>query len=93
MERFRFLNQHREDICHRRLGESEELRVTMNVRELIARLEIADPDDLVVVDDDSRSLFLLNQKSGMYQPLDALEEGAIFTGRDKEFLCSLRVRF
>lgn len=64
----------------------------MNVRELIARLEIADPDDLVVVDVDSRTLFLLNQKCGMYQPLDALGNGGILTDRDKEFLCSLRVR-
>ena len=65
----------------------------MNVRELIARLEVADADDLVLVDADSSSLFLLNQKSGMYQPLDALTKGAALTERDKEFLCSLRVRF
>lgn len=65
----------------------------MKVRELIERLEIADPDDLVVVDADSRSLFVLSQKSGMYQPLHALEDGATLTDRDKEFLCSLRVRF
>ena len=65
----------------------------MNVRELIARLEIADPDDLVVVDADLRSLFLLNQKSGMYQPLDVPGDATALTERDKEFLCSLRVRF
>lgn len=65
----------------------------MNVRDLIAQLELADPDDLVVIGADSRSLFLLNQKSGMYQPLDAFREGAALTEQDKEFLCSLRVRF
>ncbi len=69
------------------------VRGLMNVRELIARLESADPDDLVVVEADSRSLFLLNQKSGMYQPVDVLTEGVSLTERDKEFLSSLRIRF
>jgi len=65
----------------------------MNVRELIARLEVADPDDLVVIDADSRSLFLLNQKSGMYQPWDVFSEAVALTERDNEFLSSVRVRF
>ena len=65
----------------------------MNVRELIARLEVADPDDLVVIDADSRSLFLLNQKSGMYQPWDVFSEAVALTERDKEFLSSVRVHF
>jgi hypothetical protein len=65
----------------------------MKVRELVARLAIADPEDIVVIDRDSQCLFLLNQRSGMFQPLDLLEEGAALTERDKEFLRSLRVRF
>jgi hypothetical protein len=64
----------------------------MNVRRLVARLAIADPEDLVVIDTVSQSLFLLNERSGMYQPLDLLEEGAALTEWDKEFLCSLLVR-
>ena len=65
----------------------------MNVRELIALLELANPDDLVVIDNDSSSLFLLNQKSGMYHPIDGLKEGGKLTEWDRDFLCSLRVRF
>lgn len=65
----------------------------MNVRELVARLTKADPEDTVVIDGDSQCLVLLNQRSGMFQPLDLLEEGAALTERDKQFLCSLRVRF
>jgi hypothetical protein len=65
----------------------------MNVRQLVARLAIADPEDIVVIDKDSQCLFLLNQRSGMFQPLDLLEEGAALTERDKEFLRCLRARF
>ena len=65
----------------------------MNVRQLVARLAIADPEDIVVIDRDSQCLFLLNQRSGMFQPLDLLGEGAALTERDKQFLRSLRVRF
>ena len=65
----------------------------MKVRELVARFAKADPEDIVATDGDSQSLFLLNQRSGMFPPLDLLEEGSALTERDKEFLCSLRVRF
>jgi hypothetical protein len=34
-----------------------------------------------------------DERSGMFQPLDLFEEGMTLTERDKEFLCSLRVRF
>ena len=65
----------------------------MKVRELVTRLANANPEDMVVIDTDSQCLLLLNQKSGMFQPLDLDAERAVLTERDKEFLSSLRVRF
>jgi hypothetical protein len=38
----------------------------MNVRQLVARLAIADQEDIVVIDADSQCLFLLNQRSGYF---------------------------
>jgi hypothetical protein len=69
------------------------MKAAMKVRDLAARLAIADPDDIVVVETDSHCLFLLNPSSGMFQPLYLLEEAPALTERDKRFLCSLRVRF
>ena len=65
----------------------------MNVRQLIERLAIADPEDLVIVDAESQSLLLLNPRSGIFQPLDPLGDEMALTEHDKEFLCSVRVRF
>ncbi len=65
----------------------------MKVRELVARLAKADPEDIVAIDTDSQCLLLLNQRLGMFQPLDEDEEVAALTERDKEFLRILRVRF
>ncbi len=65
----------------------------MKVNELVARLAIADPDDIVVIETDSHWLFLLSPSSRMFQPLYLLEETPALTERDKRFLCSLRVRF
>jgi hypothetical protein len=59
----------------------------MKVRELLAKLAIADPEDIVVIETDSHCLFLLNPGSGMFQPLYRLEEAPALTERDKEFLC------
>jgi hypothetical protein len=64
----------------------------MKVRELVALLAKADQEDIVAIDGNSQCLFLLNQRAGMFQPLDLLEEGPPLTERDKQFLCSLRVR-
>ena len=64
----------------------------MKVRELVARLAKADPEDIVAIDGNSQCLFLLNQRAGMFQPFDLLEEAPALTEWDKEFLCSLRVR-
>ena len=69
------------------------MKAVMKVRELVARLAIADPEDIVVIETDSHCLFLLNPRSGMFQPLYLLDEAPALTERDKEFLCSLRVRF
>ncbi len=65
----------------------------MKVRELVARLAKADPEDIVTIDTDSRCLLLPNQRSGMLQPLIDHEEGAALTELDKEFLRTLHVRF
>ena len=65
----------------------------MKVRELVTRLASANPEDTVLIDTDSRCLLLLNQRSGMFQPLEFDETGGELTERDKEFLSSLRVRF
>ena len=65
----------------------------MKVRELAARLAKADPEDIVAIDTNSQCLLLLNQKRGMFQPLDELQEEAGLTERDKEFLHVVRVRF
>ena len=65
----------------------------MKVRELAARLAKADPEDIVAIDTNSQCLLLLNQKRGMFQPLDELQEGVGLTERDKEFLHVVRVRF
>lgn len=66
---------------------------TMKVRELAARLEKADPEAIVLIDTASQCLFLLNQRAGMFQPLDEHEGATTLTEPDKEFLRVLRVRF
>ena len=65
----------------------------MKVRELTARLERADPEDTVLINTDSRCLFLLNQRTGMFQPLDEHDIVGTLTEPDKEFLRKLRVQF
>lgn len=65
----------------------------MKVRELVARLAKADPEDIVAIDADSQCLILLNQRPGMFQLLDEREEGMEWNERDIEFLRVLRVRF
>lgn len=65
----------------------------MKVRELAARLEKADPEDIVLIDAASQSLFLLNQRAGMFQPLGEHQPAATLTESDNEFLHILRVRF
>ncbi len=65
----------------------------MKVRELVARLEKADPEDIVLIDSDSQCLFLLNRRVGMFPLLDEQGTEATLTERDEEFLRIMRVRF
>ena len=66
----------------------------MKVRELVATLAQADPDDIVAIDADAKCLLLLNQRPGMFQPLDENDAcAATLTECDKEFLRALRVQF
>jgi hypothetical protein len=69
------------------------MKEVLKVRELVARLTAANPEDIVVIEPRSHCLFLLNRTSGMFQPLDLPEETSKLTERDKDFLCSLRIRF
>ena len=69
------------------------MKEVMKVRELVARLAIADPEDIVVIETKSHCMFLRNPRSGMFQPLYLLDEAPALTERDKKLLCSLRVRF
>ena len=45
----------------------------MKVRELVAMLAKADPNDIVAIEADAKCLLLLNQRLGMFQPLDQNE--------------------
>ena len=66
----------------------------MKVRQLMAMLAKANPDDIVAIDADAKCLLLLNQLPGMFQPLDENDAcAATLTECDKEFLRALRVRF
>ena len=66
----------------------------MKVRELVAMLAKADPDDIVAIDADAKCLLLLNQRLGMFPPLDENDAcAATMAECDKEFLRALRVQF
>ena len=66
----------------------------MKVRQLMAMLAKANPDDIVAIDADAKCLLLLNQRLGMFPPLDENDaRAATLTESDKEFLRALRVRF
>ena len=60
------------------------MKAVMKVRELAARLAIADPEDIVVIETDSHCLFVLNPRSRMFQPLYLLGEAPVLTDGDKE---------
>lgn len=62
----------------------------MKVRELMARLAWADPEDNVVLDPDSQCLRLFRTRPGLFQPLDDLEVLGL-TDQDKEFLRAMRI--
>ena len=73
---------------------SKETGAAVKVRELVAMLAKANPDDIVAIDADAKCLLLLNQRLGMFPPLDENDaRAATLTECDKEFLRALRVRF
>jgi hypothetical protein len=53
----------------------------------VARLEKADPEDIVLIDTDSQCLFLINQRAGMFPPLDAHGTGATDGMRNSSAFC------
>ena len=66
----------------------------MKVRQLMAMLAKANPDDIVAIDADAKCLLLLNQRLGMFPPLDENDAcAATLTECDKEFLRALCVQF
>ena len=75
------------------LGPKRKLGEKMKVRELVARLAKADPEDIVAIDGDSQCLLLLNRRPGMCHVFEEHEERVELTERDKEFLRVLLVRF
>ena len=70
----------------------EELSSPMKVRELMAFLEKVNPDFLVVIGADARSLTIVNPRPGFC--LRGEEEGelAYFTERDWNFLRDLHIK-
>ncbi len=69
------------------------MKTVMSVRGLLARLAIADPEDVVAIETRSSCMFLSNPRSGMFRPLYPLHDALELTERDKILLSSLRVRF
>jgi hypothetical protein len=67
----------------------------MKVWELLAlmpRLEEADPEDTVVINAGSRSVFLLNTRPGLFQPVEDRADLGL-TEDDENFLRALRIPF
>lgn len=62
----------------------------MLVHELVALLQDADSEDVVIVAGASGSLLLLRRAPGMHQPIED-EEPLQLTINDREFLRSLRI--
>ena len=57
---------------------------------LVPQLEAADPEDSVVIDADSRSVFLVNTRLGLFQPLEDPADLSL-TKEDEDFLRSLHI--
>jgi len=65
----------------------------MKVRELLARLQNADPDFVIVIDAASQSLFILNPKPGFCHPTEIEEyETSCLTEQDREFLREIHIK-
>ena len=73
-------------------GENEVKRV-MKVRELlelVPALEAADPEDVVVIDADAKSIWLMNARPGLHPPASESPD-CVLTESDMRFLRSLHV--
>lgn len=57
---------------------------------LIPQLEAADPEDSVVINADSRSVFLINTRLGLFQPFEDPAD-LRFTKDDEDFLRALHI--
>ena len=65
----------------------------MKVRELLARLQDADPDFVIVIDAASQSLLILNPKPGFCDPAQIEEyETPCLTKQDQEFLRDMGIK-
>jgi len=65
----------------------------MKVRELLARLQNADPDFVIVIDAASQSLLILNPKPGFCHPAEIEEdENSCLTEQDLEFLRDVHIK-
>ena len=65
----------------------------MKVRELLARLQDADPDFVIAIDAASQSLQILNPKPGFCHPTEIEEyETACLTEQDLEFLRDIHIK-
>ena len=65
----------------------------MKVRELLARLQDADPDFVIVIDAASQSLLILNPRPGFCHPAEIEEyETSCLTEQDQEFLRDMHIK-
>ncbi len=65
----------------------------MTVRELLARLRDTDPDFLIVIGADARSLMIVNPRPGFYHPMETEEdEISRLTEQDQQFLRALHIK-
>jgi hypothetical protein len=71
----------------------EELSSPMKVRELLVLLKNVDPDFLIVIGADARSLLIVNPHPGFCQPAE-LGPDAIshLTKQDRQFLRGLHIK-
>jgi hypothetical protein len=71
----------------------EELSSPMKVRELMELLESVDPDFLVVIGADARSLVIVNPKPGFCHAAELeSSRAAQFTEQDQQFLRGLHIK-
>ena len=69
------------------------LHSPMTVRELLARLQEANPDFVIAIDAASQSLLILNPRPGFCDPSEIeKDEGSCLTEQDLMFLQSLHIK-